>query len=196
MANRRRIRRKKRIFIGCEGSSERGYVALLQRIADEQCRAVHLDARKLTGAGDPLALVQRALAEISFGEQQPKRKYARRFLMFDTDRFGQNSGRDEMIHRLVVRARLILVRQEVCFESLLLRHFAGHEYDQPPTSSDALKRLKKIWPEYRKGMPALDLVRRIGLANVQRAADSPFNSDLRKLLVAIELISDRSIGGR
>ncbi len=169
---------------------------MLQRIADEQCRAVHLDARKLTGAGDPLALVQRALAEISFGEQQPKRKYARRFLLFDTDRFGQNSGRDELIHRLVVRARLILVRQEVCFESLLLRHFAGHEYDQPQTSSDALKRLKRIWPEYRKGMPALDLVKRIGLADVRRAADSPFNSDLRKLLVAIELISDRSIGGR
>ena len=187
MDHPRRIRRRRRIFVGCEGVSERGYIVLLQQFADREGCAVHIEAKILTGAGDPLALAQRASAEISIGEQQPKQRYATRFLMFDTDRVGQNPDRDKEFRRLVNRNRLIPVRQQVCFESLLLRHFDGHSNDRPATSSDSLRQLRKVWPEYRKGMLAADLAKQIGLGDVERAAKSERNRDLRELLAAIGL---------
>ena len=191
MSHSRRIRRRRRIFVGCEGSSERGYIVLLQRFANREGCAVHIEARNLSGAGDPLALAQRASAEISVGEQQPNRKCTSRFLMFDTDRVGQNPDRDDEFRRIVNRNRLILIRQQVCFESLLLRHFDGHSNDRPATSSDAFRQLKKVWPEYRKGMLAADLAKQIDLGDVERAAKSAWNRDLRELLAAIGLVKVR-----
>lgn len=58
--NRRRPYRQQRapIFIGCEGESERGYVAFLGRLVEEAGLAVHLDPVLLQpGGGDPLGLV-------------------------------------------------------------------------------------------------------------------------------------------
>ena len=64
MVGRPRVPRRKRFFIGCEGESEQGYAALLQRFADEVALIVHIVAKVMTKAGDPLAMAQRAVAEI------------------------------------------------------------------------------------------------------------------------------------
>lgn len=56
----RTVRRS--IFIGCEGESERGYVAFLGRLAEQVGLAVHLDPVVLQpGGGDPLAIVELAV---------------------------------------------------------------------------------------------------------------------------------------
>ena len=61
MARRPRVPRRKRIFVGCEGESEQGYAALLQRFAEERGAAVHADAKVVPRAGNPLTLVSRAI---------------------------------------------------------------------------------------------------------------------------------------
>ena len=182
MAGRRAIRRRKRFFVGCEGQSEQGYAKLIQQIADEEGLAVHIDAKILVKAGDPLAMTKRAVAEIAFGEQSPRSVYSHRFLLFDTDRLGQSPARDIKIKRLASQNELTLVQQDICFESVLLRHFSDHETDNPMTSANALSRLAKIWPDYRKGASAMELGRKIGPSDIRRAAKSNLNSDLAVFL--------------
>jgi hypothetical protein len=62
MRRRPTIPQRRRIFLGCEGESERSYSALLNQVALEE-RNLHiaLDVELLRpGGGDPLALVQLA----------------------------------------------------------------------------------------------------------------------------------------
>ena len=69
MTRRLRIPRRKRFFVGCEGESEQGYAALLQGFANETGLAIHIDAKVMPKAGDPLALVERAAAAMAQGER-------------------------------------------------------------------------------------------------------------------------------
>lgn|GEM_PF-2814786 len=48
MSRTLKVARRRRYFIGCEGESEQGYVALLQRFANEAGLAVHLDTKVIT----------------------------------------------------------------------------------------------------------------------------------------------------
>ena len=59
--------RPRRPILGCEGSSENGYGALLDRLArDIDALHLHIHHEILQpGAGDPLALVQRAIERIA-----------------------------------------------------------------------------------------------------------------------------------
>lgn len=151
-----RVKRRKRFFVGCEGESEQGYARLIQRFAEEEL-SVHIDAKLLNRAGDPLALTKRAVAEIAHAEQLPGSKYSHRFLLFDTDRLGLSQERGKRLAKLVLENNLVLVRQGICFEAVLPRHFEGHETAHPMTSADALRQLKKIWPDYQKGASAIEL---------------------------------------
>lgn len=187
MPGRRRVPRRKRFFIGCEGESEQGYAALLQSFINQKGLALHIDAKVLTKAGDPLARAKRAIAEISQGERGSKPSYAGRFLIFDTDVIGQTPDRDARMVQIARDSGLILVRQERCFESVLLRHFSGHENDNPSTSAEALNRLTQIWPEYRKGASAQDLAKRLQLVDAQKSAANPLNSGFAVLMAALDL---------
>jgi len=185
MAYRKQHFPRKRFFVGCEGQSEQGYAQLLQNFADEIGLHVHIETKILSGCGDPLALVKRAIAEIKLGLQKPKSNYVERFLLFDTDRLNVDHAKDSSMHQLAKVHGLVLVRQNVCFESVLLRHFDGHENDEPATSDDALSRLKKVVPHYRKGMSAIDLEKLIKLADVRKMAKTQLNADFGKMLPAL-----------
>ncbi len=187
MARMARIARRRRFFVGCEGESEQGYAALLQRFANETRLAIHIDARALSNAGDPQSLVERAVAAIVQGERGARPPYVRRFLMFDTDQIGQNPNRDSRMLQIAQQNNLTLVRQDCCFEAFLLRHLQGYENDRPPDARVALNRLRGVWPQYRKGTPAQELAKRITLNDVQRAAANPLNADFAPFLDALGL---------
>lgn len=187
MAGRPKIFRRKRFFVGCEGESEQGYAALLQMFANEEKLHVHIVAKVMTRAGDPLAMAERAVATIRQEERSSKPAFVDRFLQFDTDLIGQSPDRDANMARVAEGAGLNLIRQERCFESFLLRHFAGHEHDHPATSAEALNRLRAVWPEYKKGTSAHDLAKRIQLEDARRAAENPLNADFTVLLATLGL---------
>jgi hypothetical protein len=57
-----RIPQRRRIFLGCEGESERSYGVLLGRLVEVRHGRIHLDTVLLRpGGGDPLALMERAV---------------------------------------------------------------------------------------------------------------------------------------
>lgn len=190
MARGRKIKRRKRLFVGCEGESEQGYAALLQRFADDRKVAVHADAKVISRAGDPLAIVERAIAMAEHGEKGSKPAYSARFVMLDTDLIGRNPGRDAKLDGLVAKHGFILLRQNCCFEAFLLRHIGGHETREPPNQEIALRDLKAVWLGYKKGLPALELCKRIAVEDVQRAAQNSRNADFCKLLEAFGLLPD------
>jgi len=188
MARRQKRPRQKRFFVGCEGESERGYTTFLQILAKDIGLAIHLDAHPLGNAGDPLELVIQAVSAIAKGEKGGKPAYKDRFLILDTDRFGQDQNKDTMMFKIAKESKLNLVKQECCIEAVLLRHINGKEANNPPTTTAALQQLKKAWPDYNKATSAQDLAKKFTLEDVRRAAAQPIQSDLNTFLLIIGLL--------
>lgn len=162
---------RKRLFIGCEGESERGYAALLQRCAEVDGLLVHIDPVLLQpGGGDPFAIVERALALMRQRERRHGDPYAGRFVLLDTDKLGQAPQRDVRARQVAESAGLMLVWQEPCHEALLLRHLENCATLRPATAALAFQQLIQRWPEYRKGMAAVRLAERIDIAGARRVA--------------------------
>ena len=172
MMRRRRllIPQRRRIFLGCEGESERGYGALIGRLLESQRRDVHLQVVLLKpGGGDPLALIEQARKRILEGDRKSESPYVHRAALIDGDRLGQAPLRDAQIAPIAQAARIRVIWQTPCHEALLLRHLDGCQQLRPPTSPQALAELRQRWPEYVKGMPAFRLADRIDDAAIRRA---------------------------
>lgn len=176
---------RKPFFVACEGETEESYIKLLNEFAEDIKLHIHIDRKVMEATGNPKKLVKLALNAI---ERHTQRDFlAAKFLILDTDQIEDKSERDR-ISKKAQKNELTLIWQDKCFESVLLRHFEGHENDSPATSKEALKKLLRVWPQYSKGMLSKDLKKRITLADIQRAAKSPLNEDLRILLKALGLL--------
>ena len=167
--NRGSIAPRRRIFLGCEGSSEHAYGTLLGRLArDRQDVHVHIDVVALNpGAGDPLALVERALQEVVRGERS-RVPYALKALLLDHDKMGHAPERDAQVPARARQGKLLLIWQQPIHEGFLLRHLDGCEALRPPKDR-CLTRLQREWPTYTKPMTADKLSERIAMAEIERA---------------------------
>lgn len=169
--SRRRPFRPQRvpIFIGCEGESERGYVAFLTRLVEQAGLSVHLDSMVLQpGGGDPLAIVELAVKRLSQGRRK-QTDYAAKFVMLDRDKWGQAPARDARVDGVAARAGLSLIWQDPCHEAVLLRHLDGCAAQRPQTTALAEAALGQRWPDYAKPMDGAGLARRLDHAAVLRA---------------------------
>jgi hypothetical protein len=168
---RKVVAQRRRFFIGCEGESEQGYVALLARLAEAARLPLHLDAVLLRpGGGDPLALVE--LAAKRAAERTRKHgTYEARFILLDNDKMGVTPARDAQIEGVRADAELGLIWQSTCHEALLLRHLDGCAQKRPATTALAIAALAQQWPAYKKGMAAARLAERIDQSAVARAAE-------------------------
>ena len=167
MNDRRRIERKRRIFLGCEGESEQGYGVLLQRLADGAGLKVHIVVKNLQPAGDPLALAKKAVRQ--FNKDCQKAPFVGKAIMLDSDRLTEPPDRGAQSIALLEQEGFTAIWQQPDHEGLLLRHFPGHENDNPARGR-ALTALRAVWPNYRKNMAAADLQRKLTLTHVTRAA--------------------------
>ena len=157
------IPQRRRVFLGCEGESERGYGALLRRLIEARGLHVHLDPVLLRpGGGDPLALVERAQRLITEDERKRDEPYTVRAILLDSDRLGQSPVRDSRVNAAADAARLRLIWQQPCHEALLLRHIMGCSDLRPTTPDLAMTELCKRWPDYVKGLSEMQLAGRIG----------------------------------
>jgi hypothetical protein len=174
---------RRRVFLGCEGASERGYGELLRQLRDAQKQDVHLDIVLLEpGGGDPLTLVQRAERRIADREAKRER-YAVRAVLLDTDQLDKDPKRDERADVLARKAKIMLIWQDPCHEGLLLRHLDGCRDRRPATCDQAERELKQRWPDYQKGMAARQLALRIGAAQLCQAYE--VEPTLAEFLLAI-----------
>lgn len=188
MARKPRIPPRRRIFLGCEGESERGYAALLSRLVEARHQRTHLEGVLLRpGGGDPLALVELAidLARRKAGRDTP---WAAKAILLDTDTLGRAPDRDATARRRAAVEGFRLIWQTPCHEGLLLRHLAETQALRPANPQVAQAELLRRWPDYRKGMAAVRLAGRITEDDVRRAAAG--NEDLAVFLVDIGFGAD------
>jgi hypothetical protein len=167
---RRLIPQRRRLFVGCEGESEQGYIALLARLIEVERLAVHLDSVLLRpGGGDPLAIVELAAERAEEREGRRGEPYERRYVILDDDKLGQTPQRDQRIASVAADAGLHLVWQSPCHEAVLLRHLEGCAQLRPPSTNLAGQQLAARWAGYQKAMPAAQLARRLDKAAIARA---------------------------
>ena len=168
MSGRARIPRRRRIFLGCEGESEQGYGAFLDRLAQDNGHHVHIKAVNLQPAGDPIKLTKKAI-DSAKRDARSRGAFEVRAVLLDADRLSATPAMKGQVHDLLAAEEFIIIWQIQDHEAHLLRHFAGHEHDNPP-SSQTLARLQAHWPGYRKGMPSSEIRRVLSLDHVKRAA--------------------------
>ena len=177
---------RRRIFVGCEGDSERGYIAFLAHQLELVHHKVHLDAKLLRpGGGDPLALMLTAETIVA-REERNREPYERKFLLLDSDKLGQAKARDQQIPAVVARMDAVLIWQRTAHEALLLRHLPSCAARRPPTTALAIQQLQGRWPEYAKPMSALQLAARLDQAALRRVA--AVEEELRALFDEIEML--------
>lgn len=177
------------IFIGCEGESERGYVALLGRLVEQAALPVHLDPVLLQpGGGDPLDLVRVAVRRLTERRRKRQIAYRAQFVLLDRDKWGLVAARDAQIVGIAAQEGLHLVWQDPCHEALLLRHLQGCTALRPPTTPIANAQITQRWPEYKKPMDGAELAARLDRAAVFRAAS--VEPSLAYLIGAIGLVDE------
>lgn len=182
------IKQRRRIFLGCEGESERSYGVRLHHLVELRHRRIHIDAVLLQpGGGDPLAIVQRALDQMR-DRTRKRGAYRAKAVLLDSDKLGQKPDRDTQAFALAKQNGMLLILQDSCHEALILRHLEDCSALRPPSTKHAWDELTRRWPEYRKNMPALALAARIDRTAVLRAAAAEAN--LRAFLVMIEFGED------
>lgn len=167
MRGRRIIERRARIFLGCEGESEQGYGVLLQRLSDAESLKIHIVVKNLQPAGDPLALAEKAA--LHFEKENRKAPLIGKAILLDADRLVEPPDRGRRACELLQRAGFITIWQKPDHEGLLLRHFAGHDHDDPARGR-SMAALQAVWPGYHKNMAAADLQRQLTLEHITRAA--------------------------
>jgi len=176
--------KKKRVFLGCEGESEESYGKFLEFLSEKKKLGIHI-VKPILGGGDTFALAKKAVNAYE-NEKQKGGIFEFKAVMLDTDMpFDLFKKRQNEAIRSLGSVGLIAIWQEQNHEALLLRHFEGHERDDPPAKI-ALYKLQAVWPEYHKNMSAYDLARKLSLDHVKRAAR--VTPKLNKFLVAIGLI--------
>jgi len=186
---RRRPSRPQRIpiFVGCEGESERSYIGLLGRLADQGPFPVHLDKVLLQpGGGDPLAIVECAVQRLAHRRRTRQTAYQAQFVILDRDKWGKAPARDAQIADVAKRAELQLIWQAPCHEAILLRHLDNCAALRPPSTPVAEAQIAQRWPEYEKPMDTANLATRLDCKAVLRAA--AVEPDLARLIRAIGLL--------
>ena len=167
MTGSRIIKKRARIFLGCEGESEQAYSAFLQRLAEDEGLMVHLRSVNLQPAGDPLALAEKAV--LAYDREVNRGGFVGKIILLDADRLEEPLDRGLRARRLLEDEGFTTILQQPDHEGLLLRHFDGHNRDDPPRGT-SMAALHAVWPGYRKNMAASDLKRSLSLRDVQRAA--------------------------
>lgn len=183
---RRRIPQRNLYFAGCEGDSERAYVALLNKLAESLGLHIWIHGEPLNpGAGDPLDLVARAVERL--GQRRRQGVIFRHVAVFlDSDTRDQSPKRTQDARRLALDYRVQLVWQIPNHEAVLLRHLDGCQ-SLRPDATRSLAEIKKRWPEYNKSSISADkLARRIGHDHVVKAAG--VEPELREFLRQVGLM--------
>ena len=180
MRRRRPVERRRVIFIGVEGESDRAFVQFLQRCCEEEGRHLHLLAKPGNG-GDSVRVVEEAGRNLA--RHPAKRDIGARLVLLDRDRIEQDleAGRDAQAAAPSWNLKIIF--QDPNLEGLLFRLHPGRER-RTIAAGDAMAELRKVWPEYRKPPTADQLSRRFTLSDVRRAARH--DEELQKLLEVLD----------
>ena len=172
-----RVQRRRVVFIGVEGKSDRAFARFLGGVCEDAGLHLHLDVKPASG-GDSVAVVEETGRRLR--RHPDPRSISERLVLLDSDRIEADkvAGRDA---RFVARERgLEVVLMTPNLEGLLCRLYDGRE-THAIAPRDAERQLRALWPGYHKGSLRADqLQRRFTLTDLGRAAR--FDKELRRLL--------------
>ena len=181
---RKLVKRRRVIFIGVEGKSDRAFARFLQFCCDEEGLHLHLDIKKGNG-GDSVSVVKEAALHLK--RRPGKEDIRHRLLLLDRDRYAEDlqAGRDAQA--VASEAKLEIIFQDPNLEGLLLRLHPGHE-NRKIAAGDSMAKLHKVWPEYSKSSLTADQLKkqRFGVSDLRRAA--LHDQSLRRLLEVLGLL--------
>lgn len=178
-----RIPQRRRIFVGCEGQSEVGYGTLIARMVRELPHIhLYIQVEVLQpGAGDPLALIERA-AQIIATIESRREPFAVKAVLLD---IGGPQIKAAAAARAAGHGIDHVIWQSPEHEAVLLRHLPGCQQRRPPRGA-SLAALRGEWPGYEKGMSAQQLARRIGIEQIRAACT--VEAELRTFLTEIGVV--------
>ncbi len=104
--------------------------------------------------------------------------------MIDNDWPPSRAQQTRQAHELLTKNGFVVILQQPNHEGFLLRHFSGFENNEPP-SDQSKNALRKLWPEYRKGMSGHEPAKCLTLEHVIRASKT--EPGLKSLLRSIGL---------
>lgn len=160
------IPKRERVFVGCEGSSERSYGRLLDKLSKELGLHLHFETRpKKGGGGDHLIIIEKSIEERQKGMKFGR--YVDSIIFVDDDSFGRDLAKDQQAINLCAQNDIRLLRQRPNFEGFLLRHFPGCENMDPHTSR-VMRSLLHQWPDYDKPETADSLRQKISFDDIRR----------------------------
>ena len=173
---------RRRIFVGCEGASERSYARWLQNLSDERDKSLHFDAHDM-GGGDPLSIVKCSVKKLRHQEKM-RGKYYRKLVMIDTDSLLNRHNLDKEIRDICIKNDILILGQEFIHEAVLLRHLDGCEKLRPSKEA-TLPKLKKKWPDYRKPVDGQTLARKLSFDGFCRMlkVEEDFNTALSDIMI-------------
>jgi len=161
---KRKIPPRQRVFIGCEGASEVGYINFLNNFVPH----CYFDPFDLGEAGDEIECIKKSIKYIN-NNRRKREPYDRRFLFLDMDTISSNEEL-QRAENLAKNEDIDIIWQDPCHEALLLRHFVGEQQSKPPNCAIAERNLKPHWPDYKKGQPSKKIRNILTKDHVLRAA--------------------------
>ncbi len=177
---RYKFERRRVIFIGVEGVSDRAFVRFLHDCCDEKGLHLHLNTKPADG-GDSVVVVEEAARYLN--RHFERRDISDRLVLLDSDCIERDrqAGRDAQSVASKEKLKLIFLHPNL--EGLLLRLHEGYESRKIGNNAEA--ELRKVWPEYSKQLTADQLSQRFALSDLQRAAQ--YDTELKRLLKILGL---------
>ena len=178
-----RVQRRRVVFIGIEGKSDRAFARSLGGVCEDAGLHLHLDVRPASG-GDSVAVVEKTGRRLK--RHPDPRSISERLVLLDSDRIEADkaAGRDARVMARELGLEVVLMTPNL--EGPLCRLHDGRE-TRAIAPGNTERHLRALWPGYHKGSLRADqLQRRFTLADLGRAAR--FDEELRKLLGILGLI--------
>jgi len=175
------IKQRTRYFLAVEGDSEQSFVKWLQSLAEELGLHIHLDCQPLGGGGYEVML-KRA---VRYSQRKERNKLKVSILLVDADRtVSDDNWSLDQLREAASKHKFTVVFQIPNLEGLLLRLLPRNEHLQL-SSSSALSRLRRVWPDYQKPANARMLASKFCLDDLLRVAK--LDSELNLLLSTLGL---------
>lgn len=167
MIPRRTIPRRRRIFVGAEGESERSLARWLSLLCDEAGLHLHLDVR-VCGGGDSFEVVKYSVQEYR-RRSRDYGTYSNGFVLLDADRIEQDRKHGRHPKTALDGENLLLMYLQPNIEGLLYRLHRRCER-RFVSANNANGALQRVWPEYVKPTSAAALHRHFTLSDLERAS--------------------------